>query len=73
MFYFRLLQKVTYEIYLPPVNIKSEALNTFFVLKKLLSIEIYYNRIYSFRIKIYNDLTILETHTTAFWDFCIGH
>jgi len=27
------------------VNIKSEALNTFFLFKKLLSVEIYYNRI----------------------------
>jgi hypothetical protein len=30
---------------LMPVNIKSEALNTLFLFKKLLSVEIYYNRI----------------------------
>jgi hypothetical protein len=35
-------QKVTHAIYVPPVNIKSETLNTFFVLKKKrLLVEIY--------------------------------
>jgi len=56
------LKKVTRDIY---VNIKSdsEALNMYFHLKKIHSVEIYYNRIYQYRIKTFI-YKILQVHVT---------